>query len=424
MSATKRKIAIVGAGQSGLPLALALQSRGDEVTLLTNRTPDEIRRGRVLSSQCMFDASLQIERDFGLNQWEHLCPPVQGIGLTVPHPGQPGAKLIDWAAPLNRYAQAVDQRVKMPGWMDLFVQRGGKLVLKDAGIADLEELAERHELTVVSAGKGEIVKLFERDPVRSAFEQPMRALALTYVKGMTPRTPFSRVCFNLIPGVGEYFVFPALSTSGPCEIMVFEGVPGGPMDCWADVKTPEQHLKKSLEILETFLPWEAERCRHVELTDEMGTLAGRFAPTIRRPVGRLPSGRYVMGMGDAVCVNDPITGQGSNNATKAFKVVHDSIVARGDGAFDEAWINGTFERFWDYAQHVVRWTNTLLLPPPEHILNLLGAAGQCPSLASEIANNFNHPPAYFPWWTDPAECDAFIGRHMAGMAAKSEAVVA
>lgn len=406
-----RKIAIVGAGQSGLPLALALQARGDQITLLSNRSPDDLRRGKVMSSQCMFDASLQIERDFGLNQWEHLCPPVQGIGLAVPNPDKPGEKLIDWAARLDRYAQAVDQRIKMPGWMDLFRLRGGELVLKDAGIDDLEQLAATHDLTVVSAGKGEIVKLFERDAQRSAFEQPMRALALTYVKGMTPRTPFSRVCFNLIPGVGEYFVFPSLTTTGPCEIMVFEGVPGGPMDCWGDVKTPEEHLKKSLWILETFLPWEAERCRHVELTDDNGILAGRFAPTIRKPAGKLPSGRLVFGMGDAVCVNDPITGQGSNNATKAFKVAYDSIVARGDGEFDAAWMNASFERFWDYAQHVVRWTNTLLLPPPPHILKLLGTAGQVPSVASVIANNFNNPPDYFPWWTDPVECDRFIEMH-------------
>ena len=70
----------------------------------------------------------------------------------------------------------------------------------------------------------------------------MRALALTYVTGMTPRPEYSAVCFNLIPTVGEYFVFPALTTTGECEIMVFEGVPGGPMDCWADVSTPDAHL--------------------------------------------------------------------------------------------------------------------------------------------------------------------------------------
>lgn len=406
-----RKIAIVGAGQAGLPLALSLQARGDRVTLLSNRTPDEIRRGRVMSSQCMFDTALQIERDFGLDRWGADCPPVEGIGLTVPHPAQPGAKAIDWAARLHRPAQAVDQRLKMPAWMDLFRERGGRLVLKDAGIDDLEELAATHELTVVAAGKGEVVRLFERDAGRSPFAAPMRALALTYVTGMAPRTPFSRVCFNLIPGVGEYFVFPALTASGPCEIMVFEGVPGGPMDCWQDVRTPSEHLATSLRLLETFLPWEAERCRHVELTDEQGTLAGRVAPTVRHPVGRLPSGRLVMGLGDAVCVNDPITGQGSNNATKAFKVCHDSIVARGDAPFDAAWMQSTFDRFWDYAQHVVRWTNMLLLPPPPHILNLLGAAQGSPGLASAIANNFDHPPGYFPWWAEPAACERFIGEH-------------
>ncbi|MBB4225898.1 hypothetical protein D3C87_1637750 [compost metagenome] len=83
--------------------------------------------------------------------------------------------------------------------------------------------------------------------------------------------------------------------------------------------------------------------------DDNGVLAGRFAPTIRKPVATLPSGAQVSGMGNAVCVNDPITGQGSNNAPKAFMVVHDSIVARGNGAFDAAWMTATFERYWDYA---------------------------------------------------------------------------
>lgn len=408
-----RRIAIVGAGQSGLPLALSLQQRGDHVTLVSNRSPDDIRAGKVMSSQCMFDTSLQIERDLGLNQWEADCPPVEGIGLTVPHPAQPGERLIDWAARLHRPAQAVDQRLKMPVWMERFAALGGDLRIQDAGVDELEALAASHDLVVVSAGKGEIVRLFERDAQRSLYAAPQRALALTYVHGMTPRTPFSRVCFNLIPGVGEYFVFPALTLSGPCEIMVFEGVPGGPLDCFGDVAGPEAHLARSREVLERFLPWEAERCRRVELTDANGVLAGRFAPTVRHPVGRLPSGRLVFGMGDAVVVNDPITGQGSNNATKCFKAYHDAIVVRGDVPFDAAWMQATFEHYWAYAQHVTRWTNMLLAPPPEHILKLLTVAGQCESIASTIANNFDHPPGFFPWWADPVECERFIEDHMA-----------
>lgn len=69
-----QRIAIVGAGQSGLQMALGLQARGYRVTLLSNRTPDQIRAGKVMSSQCMFDRALQTERDLDLNWWEDACP--------------------------------------------------------------------------------------------------------------------------------------------------------------------------------------------------------------------------------------------------------------------------------------------------------------------------------------------------------------
>ncbi|MDZ5461671.1 FAD-binding oxidoreductase, partial [Azohydromonas lata] len=68
-----RRIAIVGGGQAGLPLALGLLDKRYEVTVVTNRMPDDIRRGKVMSSQCMFDSALQIERELGLNPWESDC---------------------------------------------------------------------------------------------------------------------------------------------------------------------------------------------------------------------------------------------------------------------------------------------------------------------------------------------------------------
>jgi hypothetical protein len=297
--------------------------------------------------------------------------------------------------------------------MEAFVARGGDLRIVDVGLDELEDLAREHELVLLAAGKGEIVSRFERDASRSPFDQPQRALALTYVTGMVPRTPFSRVCFNLIPGVGEYFVFPALTLSGPCEIMVFEGIPGGPMDRWAEARTPALHLAESLRILQTYLPWEAERCERVALTDDHGILAGRFAPTVRKPVLTLPSGRLLFGMADAVVVNDPITGQGSNNAAKCCKVYLDAILARGGQPFDQAWMARTFAQYWQYAGDVVSWTNSLLTPPPPHILALLGAAGQAPALAARIANGFDNPTDYFPWWTDAQACHQLINQYVA-----------
>jgi hypothetical protein len=401
-----RKIAIVGGGQSGLQLALGLQQKGYEVTVVSNRTPEQIRKGRVTSSQFMFNDSLQNERDLAINFWEKECPVTEGITFTVPGPA--GARALFWEAKLDHYGQSIDQRVKFSGWLEEFAKRGGNVVYEDAGVSELEKYAGSNDLVIVAAGKGEVARLFETDAANTPYTTPMRALALTYVKKMAPRKPFTAVAFNLIPGVGEYFVFPALTTTGTCEIMVFEGVPGGPMDCWGDAKTPEQHLAKSKWILQTFLPWEAERCRDIELTDDMGILAGRFPPTVRKPICRLPSGRLVLGMADVVVVNDPITGQGSNTASKAAKVYMNRILENGNKAFDAAWMQQTFDGFWNYAQWVVKWTNTLLTPPPPHILQLMGAASQIPRLASRIANGFNNPPDYNPWWFSPDEAQKLM----------------
>ena len=402
-----KKITIIGGGQSGLQLAIGLLQNGYEVTVIQDRTGEEIAAGRVLSSQCQFDAALNTERRLGLSFWEDSCPPVEGISFTVPAPDGPG-KAIGWAARLDARAMSVDQRVKMPRWLAEFETLGGKLVIASADIAMLEAEARKSDLVIVASGKGEIGKLFERDAEKSMFDAPQRALALTYVHGMTPRPDYSAVSFNLIPGVGEYFVFPALTTTGPCEIMVFEGHPGGPMDCWKDAKTAADHLAMSKDILNTFLPWEAERCRNIELTDENGRLAGRFAPTVRKPIGVLPSGAKVLGLGDTVCLNDPITGQGANNAAKAADIYLDAILAQGDKPFDAAFMQGAFDRYWAYAEWVVRWTNMMLLPPPPFVLDIMGAAQVLPGLAPRIANGFDDPRDFFPWFAEEAAAKAYM----------------
>jgi len=401
------RVAIVGAGQSGLQLALGLLGSGCEVTLLSNRTAEEIATGPVLSSQCMFESALQAERALGLDHWSAECPPVEGISLVVPAPDG-GGKAIEWAARLDWPAQSVDQRLKVPGWMEEFGRCGGELVLREAVVDDLEHHARSHDLVIVATGRGAFGNLFPRDAEKSPYETPQRALALTYVTGMEPRPEYSAVCFNLIPGVGEYFVFPAVTTTGPCEIMVFEGIPGGPMDCWSDVHSPAEHLERSLEILERFLPWEAARCQDVALTDANGVLTGRLAPTVRGPIARLPSGAAVLGMADAVVLNDPITGQGSNNAAKCAEIYLASILEHGEG-FDERFMQRTFDRYWrGYAQWVVSWTNALLAPPQPHVLRLLQAAQELPALAETIADGFDDPRVYYPWWFDAGEADRLI----------------
>ncbi|WP_033290688.1 styrene monooxygenase/indole monooxygenase family protein [Amycolatopsis jejuensis] len=397
-------ITVVGAGQSGLLLAAGLLDRGYRVRVVSDRTPPEIAAGRVSSSQCMFASSLAVERELGLDFWAAEAPPVEGISFAVPGPPDSpaaGTKVIDWASRLDGIAQSVDQRLKMPKLIDEFVRRGGEFVVETADVAALERYHDESDLVVVAAGKGDIARLFERDATRSPYDRPQRALALTYVHGLEPRPEHSAVAFNLIPGVGEYFVFPALTLSGPCEIMVFEGVPGGPMDCWGDVRDPAQHLETSLRLLRQLVPWEADRAGNVRLTDDLGVLAGRFPPTVRHPVATLPSGRPVLGMADVVVLNDPITGQGSNNAAKCAASYLRSILAHGDQPFDRAFLRQTFETYWDYARYVTDWTNALLAPPPPHVLELLTAANTRPDIAHRFVNGFDDPRDFFPWFADP-----------------------
>lgn len=411
-----RKILVIGAGQSGLQLALGLQSQGYEVTLMSNRTADEIRAGRVMSTQCMFHTALQHERDLQINFWESQAPRIEGLGVSVAAPGshespEGSQRAIDWVGKLDGHAQSVDQRVKMAGWMETFAQRGGQLVIHGAAVSDLDFFASRYDLTLVSAGKGELVSMFGRDASRSPYDTPQRALAVSYVHGMGPRPEhpdFEAVRCNLVPGVGELFVMPTYTTSGRADILFWEGIPGGPLDAFQGVKDPNEHLALTLELMEKFLPWEYARATKVELTDANGTLAGRYAPTVRNPIGRLPSGGLVLGVADVVVANDPITGQGSNSASKCAASYLASIVEHGDRPFDAEWMRSTFERYWNTAQHVTKWTNAMLAPPPEHILNLIGAAGQLQPVADRFANGFNDPSDFENFFYDPDKTNAYL----------------
>jgi 2-polyprenyl-6-methoxyphenol hydroxylase-like FAD-dependent oxidoreductase len=403
------KILIVGAGQSGLQLALTLREHDYDVTLMSARTPDEIRRGRVMSTQCMFADALKIERDHGLNRWEGDTVRVEGLGLSIAAPDS--SRAMDWVVKLDDYAQSVDQRVKMAGWLELLEERGGKVVIHGVTTADLDKLTALYDLVIVAAGKGELVQLFDRNPERSPYTSPQRVLSLAYVHGLAPRPEhpdFSAVRFNIIPGVGELFVIPAYTLSGNCEILFFEGIPGGPLDCWDDKPGPQEHLERMLGLMQQFLPWEYDRARAVELTDPRATLTGGYTPMVRFPVGELPSGGAVLGMADVVVANDPITGQGSNNAAKCAAVYLDSILRRGDEPYDRQWMEATFERYWDYAQHVTNWTNALLQPPPEHVLKILGAAQANETVARRFVNGFSDPSDFQHWFMDPVKADAYL----------------
>ena len=122
----KRSVVIVGGGQAGLQLGCGLRDHGYDVEIVQDRSAEAIAGGKVLSSQCMFDEALQNERDLKLNFWDQSCPTVDSIGVNIAAPDGSRVKVVEWNGKLDRPAQSIDQRVKIPAWMDEFTRRGGR----------------------------------------------------------------------------------------------------------------------------------------------------------------------------------------------------------------------------------------------------------------------------------------------------------
>lgn len=395
-------VAVVGAGPAGTTLALGLLQHGCQVTLVTDRTAEEIRAGGVMSSQVTFESALEVEAACGIPA---LLPPAPPIGRMAFDVTYADGSTAAFTTPLAAPARSVDLRVKVPALLEAVERLGGKVVVRQASTDDVEELATSHDLVVVSTGRGGLAELFPVDAEQSPYDRPQRTASLTYLRGGTGDDTFRYHC---VDGVGECFTCPGLTVDGPCDIVVVTGTPGGPLDVWGDVTTPAEHLARLSDVLKEWFPAEATRLAGAELVDDGSVLRGSFRPVVRRPVGTLPSGAHVLGMADVVVLNDPLTSQGANNAIKSASFYLDAIVNHR-GTFDAGWMERTFANFWrGWAHFATRWTNDWLRPLEPHQREALAAAATLPGVAERIAAGFDDARLFDPWWFDPDAARAFV----------------
>jgi 2-polyprenyl-6-methoxyphenol hydroxylase-like FAD-dependent oxidoreductase len=403
-----RKILIVGAGQAGLQLALSLQGEGYDVTVVSARTPDEIRNGWPTSTQMMMYRALDRERDVKLNLWDDTATPTTGIGFTLSP--APGVSAFSFSGAWARPGNSVDQRLKMSTWIELFEQRGGRVIYHSVMTSDLAGLAPMYDLTVIAAGKGEIVELFDPDREKTHYTRPARHLAAIYLTGIAipEGVPHPRMRVHLRPGAGEFFYMPAYGLTGPCDVVLVEAVPGGPFDIFTDRPSPDEHLRRLKVMLLEHFPWEGELYRNAEPTDARASLVGAFPMTVRRPYAEVAPGRHVIGIGDVVVVNDPISGQGANNAAHAAGMYLSAILDHGDAPFTPEWMQRTFDAYWAHAQNSVMLTEMMLEPLPVHAQQVLGAASQFQEIADKFAEVFPNPVTIHDFLVDPAKAAAYV----------------
>jgi flavin-dependent dehydrogenase len=395
LASKRAKIAIVGAGQSGLQLGIGLLKNDYAVTLISDRSSEDILNGYITSSQGMFHNALENERTLEINFWEQQTPGNSTVSLRIADATFEKPQ-IQWQGFLNHPFQSVDQRIKFSTWLEAFKDFGGEVSRKRATAQDLENLSNSHDLVIVATGKGELSQYFNIDPAKTKFLKPMRKLACFYVNGIKPnKNP--GVCVNVIPGIGEYFSLPGLSLNGICEMVLFEAIPGGAFDCFDNLASNEAHLTLIQKLLEKYVPWEAKRIEKLSLADPKGKLFSQYAPIVRKPIAELGNGNYIFGMGDVVAPNDPIGGQGANNASHCADAYLHAILNNEETNFTKNWMQNTYDEFWKYVEKPTTWSNMLLTAPKPHVIALLSAASQNQKLANRLANGFNQMDDLFPW---------------------------
>ena len=398
-------IGIVGAGISGLHLALRLQQLGVRTTLYAERTPEELAASRPLNMVARFAPTRARERELGVAHWND------------PAYGMFGAKVSVLAnAPMEFYGrleppgESVDFRVYLPRLMADYAERGGVLEYLAPDAESIIRRSARHDLVVVASGRRSVAELFPRDPVRSLFDTPQRMITAGFYHGIAPM-PERAMQYQFCPGVGEIFGWRFLHLDGLVHGITIEAIPGGPFSYLAELSyddDPAGFIRNVLKTFAEYAPGLRERIdeREFHLARPNDVLRGGITPTVRTGWAALPDNKYAVAIGDAWLLNDPIAGQGANTGSHSAFVLAEEIMA--GPPFDESFCRAAQARLWELARPATEWSNSYLLPPSKHRGELLAAACADVRVADAYITNINDPAAMWDVLSTPERAAAWL----------------
>jgi hypothetical protein len=364
-----------------------LQKHGVTTTLYSEYTTDEIRKSRLLNTAIHWWNVGKRESEIGVDHWQSGMIGNQFWVGGLPQP-------LSFLGKFSANAKAVDNRLYCATLLEDYIKRGGDVKYGAIRAEDLVGLSEKHELVVVSTGKGSMTELFARVPEYSLSE-PKRRLCTGIYMGMTLTQP-EVLGVNLIPGTGELYEMPYVTFDGKHTVLFFFVVPGGP---WEEVMKvryeddPKKYNDTILSVVARFCPHVRERIdeKKFGLRSALDYLQGALTPTVRRAYTKLANGKYVIAIGDLHAVNDPLLGQGVGCATHGAFAVGQAILDDGL-AFDERFCKHVEEKMLSWTLDASAWNNYMLLvPPAANTFDLIVAASKNQMLADAFADNFAAP---------------------------------
>lgn len=401
------RIAIIGAGVSGLHLGLFLQRHDVPATIYTDKSGPEIAAGRLLNTVAHHHHTLERERELGVHHWDagaygYACHQHSILGTPEP---------VRFRGDFTHPSSIIDYRLYLPRLLEDYQERGGEVVIGPVDAAAIERIGAEHDLVVVAAGRS-AGAMFPALAEKSPYDKPQRRLSAGIYHGIRYTEP-KGVGVHMSLGHGEMLELPITSREGFATALLFENIPGGDLEVLADARyddDPQAFNALVLRKLEQHFPMCFERVTESEfgLQGPTDILQGALTPVVRRDYVRLECGTYALAMGDAHCVVDPVNGQGANSASYSAWVIGNALL--DDFACDALFCERVARERRAFVHGVSDWTNMILNPEP-HVVGLLMAMAANKPLCDAYTQNFNHPDRQWAAVATPERTAAFIARH-------------
>ena len=409
-----KRIAIVGGGAAGLHLGLYLLARDVEVTIHTDRRPQDYPATRLLNTVAHHSITVARETELGVNHW-----PTEQYGYYCHYHHFGGEQPIFFRGDFKSASRAVDYRLYLPRLMQDFEDRGGRIEYAALTSDDVARVASTADLVVVCTGKGPLGQMFRHDAAHSPFDRPQRMLCVGLYSGVAEE-PTRSVTLSVSPGHGELIDIPTLTFGGMAHALLMENVPGGDMDVLSRLRYEDDRrlfLDTVLEKLEKHHPTVHRRIDRSSFDLAGGAndlLQGGVTPTVRHSGVPLGDGKLAIALGDVQAVVDPLCGQGANIASHAAFVLGEEIVRQS--VYDERFCEIVDARRCDRILGAARWTNMFLQPPSPALMQLIGTMSQDRALCDEFTDNFNRPEEQWNRLASPQRILSWIGEQRAPVA--------
>jgi 2-polyprenyl-6-methoxyphenol hydroxylase-like FAD-dependent oxidoreductase len=400
-------IGIVGAGVAGLHLGLYLRQHGIDTTLYAEKNVEQQLSSRLPALVARVGHTRERERQLGVNHWDGGNTEFNRINIYVA-----GEQPLSFYGDVDHPFIAVDMRIYLGRLQEDFAARGGRVVVGAINAGDLDRLSEQHDLLVVASGRSGITELFPHIDEDSPFSQPQRWIATGLFRGVRAMPGNAFVTF--VPMHGEVFEFPIFSFEPNITGIGVEAIPGGAFDEAVRLRyedDPQRFNAAFLELLREYVPLIYNRVdpEKFGLTRPLDLMQGGVTPAVRRGYARLANGKFALAIGDAHITNDPITGQGANTASRVALMLSEQI--RSQPVFDETFCRQVEQQIRAYAKPVANWSNAMLQPPQQHMIDLMVAAAQNQTVANAFANFFERPVAAWDAMSSPEGAAAFLQQY-------------